>query len=178
MEEIVVSAPGKVLIAGGYLVLDPAYSGLVISTTSKFYTIIRSLKPESTAPAAAAAPAAPLPLVRVRSPQFVGAEWRYGVQIGAGASELDVRPLESAGGCVDLDLSPVFSSCFLSLFLFFFLWGGGGTDGLQIEQVCASCPAADAAARARENRNGARAGDVGHGPRRDDCGGQRFLFTA
>jgi hypothetical protein len=51
MEEIVVSAPGKVLIAGGYLVLDPAYPGLVISTTSKFYTVIRPLKPESTAPA-------------------------------------------------------------------------------------------------------------------------------
>jgi phosphomevalonate kinase len=33
----VVSAPGKVLVAGGYLVLDPAYSGLVIATSSRFY---------------------------------------------------------------------------------------------------------------------------------------------
>ncbi|KAI9318394.1 ribosomal protein S5 domain 2-type protein [Dichotomocladium elegans] len=37
----VVSAPGKVLIAGGYLVLDQAYRGLVVGTTSRFYTIIR-----------------------------------------------------------------------------------------------------------------------------------------
>jgi len=119
MEEIVVSAPGKVLIAGGYLVLDPAYSGLVISTTSKFYTVIRTLKPESTAVSPAALP----PLVRVRSPQFVDAEWRYGVQIGGGASGVDVRPLESTGGCVDPDLSPAFS------FFWFFL-GGAGAGGI------------------------------------------------
>jgi phosphomevalonate kinase len=97
MDEIVVSAPGKVLIAGGYLVLDPAYPGLVISTTSKFYTIIRPLKPGSTASAAAAAP----PLIRVHSPQFINAEWRYGVHIGGAASEVAVTPLESEGGCVD-----------------------------------------------------------------------------
>jgi len=96
MEEIVVSAPGKVLIAGGYLVLDPAYPGLVISTTSKFYTIIRPLKPGSTVSAAAAAPL----LVRVRSPQFLNAEWRYGVHIGGAASEVAVTPLESEGGYV------------------------------------------------------------------------------
>lgn len=126
MEEIVVSAPGKVLIAGGYLVLDPAYSGVVISTTSKFYTVIRSLKSGSTTPAAPAAPpapaapAAPLPLVRVRSPQFVNAEWRYGVRIGGGASEVAVAPLESVGGCVDRILSPA-----LKLQTFLFLLGGG-----------------------------------------------------
>lgn len=97
MEEIVVSAPGKVLIAGGYLVLDPAYPGLVISTTSKFYTIIHPLKSGSTASVAAAAP----PLVRVRSPQFINAEWRYDVNIGESASEVAVTPLESEGGCVD-----------------------------------------------------------------------------
>jgi phosphomevalonate kinase len=103
-EEIVVSAPGKVLIAGGYLVLDPAYSGLVISTTSKFYAVIRPLKPGTTAPApATSATSAPPPLVRVRSPQFLNAEWRYAVQIGDGdgASRADVVPLESAGGSVD-----------------------------------------------------------------------------
>ena len=118
MDEIVVSAPGKVLIAGGYLVLDPAYPGLVISTTSKFYTVIRPLKPGSTA--SAAAPAAPAvaaaapapPLVRVRSPQFINAEWRYEVQIDGGGSKVAVIPLESEGGCVD----PLFFSPFFFLF--------------------------------------------------------------
>ncbi len=41
MSETVVSASGKVLAAGGYLVLDPKYSGLVVSTSSRFYTCIR-----------------------------------------------------------------------------------------------------------------------------------------
>ncbi|KAH9047887.1 Phosphomevalonate kinase [Lactarius hengduanensis] len=40
MSSLVVSAPGKVLLAGGYLVLDPAYSGVVVSTSSRFYTVI------------------------------------------------------------------------------------------------------------------------------------------
>lgn len=37
----VVSAPGKVLVAGGYLVLDPTYSGVVVSTSSRFYTVVK-----------------------------------------------------------------------------------------------------------------------------------------
>lgn len=101
MDEIVVSAPGKVLIAGGYLILDPAYPGLVISTTSKFYTVIRPLKLGSTASAAVAVATTVPPLVRVRSPQFINAEWRYNVQIGGGDSEVTVIPLESEGGYVD-----------------------------------------------------------------------------
>ncbi|EIW69267.1 hypothetical protein TREMEDRAFT_43897 [Tremella mesenterica DSM 1558] len=36
----VVSAPGKVLLAGGYLVLDRLYSGLVIATSSRFYSSV------------------------------------------------------------------------------------------------------------------------------------------
>ncbi|KAF5370682.1 hypothetical protein D9758_001804 [Tetrapyrgos nigripes] len=61
----VVSSPGKVLIAGGYLVLDPAYSGLVVSTSSRFYTVIQ--------------PAAISGNIRVRSPQFNAATWDYSV---------------------------------------------------------------------------------------------------
>lgn len=38
----VVSSPGKVLIAGGYLVLDTNYSGLVIGTSSRFYSCVSS----------------------------------------------------------------------------------------------------------------------------------------
>lgn len=63
----VVSAPGKVLIAGGYLVLDPLYSGVVVSTSSRFYTTIEKAR-------------SPKPLtVRVRSPQFQEATWSYSV---------------------------------------------------------------------------------------------------
>jgi phosphomevalonate kinase len=37
----VVSSPGKVLVAGGYLVLEPQYRGLVIATSSRFYCVVR-----------------------------------------------------------------------------------------------------------------------------------------
>ncbi|CAG8776280.1 5571_t:CDS:1, partial [Funneliformis caledonium] len=33
-----VSAPGKVLLAGGYLVLDRKYDGIVIGTSARFYS--------------------------------------------------------------------------------------------------------------------------------------------
>jgi len=40
MSITVVSSPGKVLIAGGYLVLDQKFTGLVISASSRFYAVI------------------------------------------------------------------------------------------------------------------------------------------
>jgi len=69
MPSTIISAPGKVLVAGGYLVLDPAFSGVVISTSSRFYTVIRddsSIKPST---------------LRVRSPQFIDATWSYSATI-------------------------------------------------------------------------------------------------
>ncbi|KAI3619044.1 phosphomevalonate kinase [Moniliophthora roreri] len=65
MSPTVVSSPGKVLVAGGYLVLDPTYSGIVVSTSSRFYTVIQS---SSTGPT-----------IHVRSPQFQNASWSYSV---------------------------------------------------------------------------------------------------
>ncbi|CAG8556898.1 9532_t:CDS:2, partial [Dentiscutata heterogama] len=41
MSLTVVSAPGKVLLTGGYLILDREYEGLVVGTSSRFYTVIR-----------------------------------------------------------------------------------------------------------------------------------------
>lgn len=75
----VVSAPGKVLIAGGYLVLDPAYTGIVVSTSSRFYTAIsdqQSLKPAT---------------IRVQSPQFIEATWLYSVSLD---SSVAIEPLQ------------------------------------------------------------------------------------
>lgn len=36
-KSVCVSAPGKVLVTGGYLVLDPKYAGLVLASTARFY---------------------------------------------------------------------------------------------------------------------------------------------
>uniref|UniRef100_A0AAV1T3S7 phosphomevalonate kinase n=1 Tax=Peronospora matthiolae TaxID=2874970 RepID=A0AAV1T3S7_9STRA len=45
-----VSAPGKVLLAGGYLVLHEQYTGIVLSTTARFYAQVNSqvIEPDTT----------------------------------------------------------------------------------------------------------------------------------
>jgi phosphomevalonate kinase len=71
----IVSSPGKVLLAGGYLVLDPAYSGVVVSTSARFYTVVRKAvsRCESSR-------------IKVRSPQFLDAIWHYSVNFEDGIS--------------------------------------------------------------------------------------------
>ena len=64
----IVSASGKVLIAGGYLVLDPKYSGVVVSTSSRFYSVVQTLAGGTANQ------------VIVKSPQFKEALWTYEVE--------------------------------------------------------------------------------------------------
>ena len=74
MPTTLVSSPGKVLVAGGYLVLDPKYSGVVVSTSSRFYTVIDTISEPP-------APGQDGPIqIRVRSPQFLDATWVYFVE--------------------------------------------------------------------------------------------------
>jgi len=49
MGHSVVSAPGKVLIVGGYLVLDPGYTGAVLTSSARIYSDceFRELKKEN-----------------------------------------------------------------------------------------------------------------------------------
>lgn len=63
------SAPGKVLLAGGYLVLDRAYTGLVFGLDARIYVHLQALT---------TTPGLTLSEIIVRSPQFRDAEWRYG----------------------------------------------------------------------------------------------------
>ncbi|KAF8430167.1 ribosomal protein S5 domain 2-type protein [Tirmania nivea] len=60
-----VSSPGKVLLAGGYLVLDKAYSGLVFALSSRIHVTSGPLlgHPEGT--------------ILIESPQFKCAHWVY-----------------------------------------------------------------------------------------------------
>lgn len=37
----VVSCPGKVFLAGGYLVLDRQHQGFVVATPSRFFTVVK-----------------------------------------------------------------------------------------------------------------------------------------
>jgi phosphomevalonate kinase len=43
-KEVTISSPGKVLIAGGYLVLEKPNVGLTVSTTARFYSTINCSK--------------------------------------------------------------------------------------------------------------------------------------
>ncbi|GJN08446.1 hypothetical protein PR202_ga26365 [Eleusine coracana subsp. coracana] len=64
--EVVASAPGKVLISGGYLVLERPNAGLVLSTTARFYAVVRPLR-DSVAPDSWAWVSPPQPRIRFSS---------------------------------------------------------------------------------------------------------------
>lgn len=76
-----VSAPGKVLLAGGFLVLDPKYFGIVIATSSRFYTLIRPTTSPSKSKSDGQGEGIP---IEVRAAQFPRQEstWRYTAQAG------------------------------------------------------------------------------------------------
>lgn len=82
----VVSCPGKVLLAGGYLVLEPAYSGLVVGTASRFYTVVQDDDAGDDATGQSR-------LITVRSPQFKEATWSYRVAYAGGEADGDALAL-------------------------------------------------------------------------------------
>lgn len=65
----VVSAPGKVLITGGYLVLDQKYSGFVQATSSRFICIVKKSLDQTKNEKYAT--------IRAISPQFIQGQWVY-----------------------------------------------------------------------------------------------------
>ncbi|KAJ2155889.1 phosphomevalonate kinase [Coemansia sp. RSA 552] len=69
------SAPGKVLVVGGYLVLDRSHSGLVVGTDACLYSAVQTRDLDLSAEDRAFG-AAEVPVV-VNSPQFEGAQWKY-----------------------------------------------------------------------------------------------------
>ncbi len=66
-ESVSVSAPAKVLLAGGYLVLDSRYSGLVFALSARMHCHIQPISQSGL----------PDDEIVVRSPQFASAEWQY-----------------------------------------------------------------------------------------------------
>lgn len=77
---IAVSAPGKVLFTGGFLVLDRKHTGLVIGLDARIHVRIEDWQgPESKNDEA------PSTKILVQSPQFQDAKWLYSI---SAASEL------------------------------------------------------------------------------------------
>jgi phosphomevalonate kinase len=69
MPSTVVSAPGKVFLAGGYLVLDRAYTALVFGLSARIHILVEDIIDTR----AAVDP----PKIVVESPQFREAVWTY-----------------------------------------------------------------------------------------------------
>lgn len=66
-----VSAPGKVLLAGGYLVLDPKYTGLVFGLSARIHVVVEDAKASEES------------VIVVTSPQFKDAVWQYEFSVNA-----------------------------------------------------------------------------------------------
>lgn len=69
---VAVSAPGKVLLAGGYLVLDRAYSGLVFGLDARIHVVVQPIPTRN---------GVVLNEIEVCSPQFEDALWEYGYRL-------------------------------------------------------------------------------------------------
>ncbi|KAI1463040.1 Phosphomevalonate kinase [Daldinia caldariorum] len=67
-----ISAPGKVLLAGGFLVLDRQHTGLVFGLSARINVIAREIETSK---------GVQLSEIIVESPQFLEAQWRYGYHL-------------------------------------------------------------------------------------------------
>ena len=81
-----VSAPGKVLLAGGYLVLDRAYTGLVFGLSARINVIAQTIE---------TSPGVQLNEIVVDSPQFREAQWTYGYHLADDDGGIQVTQLRT-----------------------------------------------------------------------------------
>ncbi len=85
-----VSAPGKVLLTGGYLVLDRNYTGTVFALNARIHVVVQQLRKGHRRGQSFEAEKSETgnpdiekdgeDLIVVRSPQFVDAVWEYAIQ--------------------------------------------------------------------------------------------------
>lgn len=82
---VAVSAPGKVLLAGGYLVLDRSYTGLVLGLSARINVIAGEILTTE---------GVQLNEIVVDSPQFQDAQWRYGYHLAPEKGGIKVTQLQ------------------------------------------------------------------------------------
>jgi phosphomevalonate kinase len=80
-----VSAPGKVLLAGGYLVLDRAYTGLVFGLSARIHVLVEDIDTSA---------GVELSEIVVQSPQFRDAIWNYGYHLADDQGGIHVTQLQ------------------------------------------------------------------------------------
>lgn len=88
-DSIAVSSPGKVLLTGGYLVLDRKYNGLVFGLDARIHVHIKPV---------AATSGVTFSEITVRSPQFLDAVWEYGYRLSEAHGGMQVTPLRADHG--------------------------------------------------------------------------------
>lgn len=71
-DAVAVSAPGKVLLAGGYLVLDRKYTGLVFGLDARIHVVVQHIPTRN---------GVTLSEIVVQSPRFEEAVWEYGYRL-------------------------------------------------------------------------------------------------
>ncbi|KAI1261078.1 ribosomal protein S5 domain 2-type protein [Xylariaceae sp. FL1019] len=81
-----VSAPGKVLLAGGYLALDKDYCALVFGLSARINVVAQEIKTSQ---------GVQLSEIVVDSPQFLEAQWRYGYRLAPDDGGIKVTQLQS-----------------------------------------------------------------------------------
>lgn len=81
---VAVSAPGKVLLAGGYLVLDRAHTGLVFGLDARIHIVVQPIRTST---------GVVLSEITVRSPQFLDAVWEYGYRLAERDGGIRITPL-------------------------------------------------------------------------------------
>jgi phosphomevalonate kinase len=84
--KIAVSAPGKVFLAGGYLVLDRQYTALVFGLNARIHVIVQPLETSS---------GVSLSEIIVTSPQFHEATWEYGYRLAEMAGGIEITQLRA-----------------------------------------------------------------------------------
>ncbi|KAM3514051.1 hypothetical protein MY11210_002263 [Beauveria gryllotalpidicola] len=82
---VAISAPGKVLLAGGYLVLDRKYTGLVFGLDARINVVAGQVHPRA---------GVQLHEIVVDSPQFLEAHWRYGYRLAPEGGGIKVTQLQ------------------------------------------------------------------------------------
>jgi phosphomevalonate kinase len=83
---VVVSAPGKVLLAGGYIVLDRKHTGLVFGLSARIHVLAQKIQTSA---------GVHLSEIVVQSPQFLHATWRYGYHLVQNGGGVKVTQLQS-----------------------------------------------------------------------------------
>lgn len=84
LDAVAVSAPGKVFLAGGYLVLDRAHTALVFGLDARIHVVVRPIPTRN---------GVVLNEIEVTSPQFQDAVWEYGYRLKEEGGGVEVTQL-------------------------------------------------------------------------------------